>query len=444
MFKNKQSYKFGLLLIPLTFALLYFGWKKWLLSVPEPLPERSTLAIKNSLNYGTYYEASILPTKKDKYLSADYRIWIPNNVKRIRGLIVKQHGCGDPAAATGLEHANDLQWQALASKHQFALIGTQYSTRNELCGDWALIDHGTESSFLKAVQVFANKSGHLELDKVPWALWGHSGGADWAAQMVYKYPNRTIAVVATRCGGSTFRSKLDSKLFKVPVLFAVAEKENTLVDECRDLPQRIFFRYRKEKALWAVAVEANTAHETADTRLLAIPYFEAIMTARLAKNSNELLPIDKTQGWLGDLTTHEIAPVDRFKKNPLQAAWLPNEETALKWQEYVTTGKIYPTSKPKAPTNVTVTNISPTEKVIKWNFTPDLENGLPSFRIYRHNSLIQTLEGQKHNFGDAPEPANVTLEFRDTKTAPDSIYTVAAFNQLGESVSSPAISTKTP
>lgn len=436
MFKKKQIYKFSLLLIPFTLAMLYFGWKKWLVTVPEPLPEQPTLVGTNSLDRGIYYEVSIPPTKNDKYISADYRIWIPDGVKTVRGLIVKQHGCGDPAAATGLEHANDLQWQALALKHQFALLGTKYSTRNELCDDWAYINRGSEQAFFKAITAFAHKSHHPELDKVPWALWGHSGGADWATQILQKHPERTIAVVATRCGAITFPKTVNAKLFEVPVLFAVAEKENTLVDECRDLPQRVFWLYRKESALWAVAVEANTAHETADTRLLAIPYFNAIITVRLTKNTNKLRSINSTQGWLGNTITHEVESINQYQGNPLQAAWLPNEETARKWQQYITTGKISPTQKPEAPTDVSAKQINATEALITWHFTPDLENGLPSFRIYRNNSLIRTLQGQGHNFGDAASPANVVLEFRDKNTKSNSTYIVAAFNILGESVSS--------
>ncbi len=446
MFKNQQSYKFSFFLIPFTLVLLYFGWKQWLVTVPESLPTNPTLAVNvnDGLDHGTYYEVSISPQKTDKYLSADYRIWIPQGVKLIRGLIVKQHGCGDAAAATGLDHANDLQWQALALKQQFALLGAKYSTSNEMCENWALLNSGSDRAFLRALHIFAQKSNHSELDKVPWVLWGHSGGADWAAQMLRKHRKRTIAVVATRCGAATFPDQIDSKLFGVPVLFAVGEKENTLVNECRDLPQRIFSRYRKEKALWAVALEANTSHETRDTRLLAIPYFDAIITARLKKDSNQLFPIDRSQGWLGDPVTDEIAPIDKFEGNPLQAAWLPNQETARKWQEYVTTGEISATRKPAAPNNVRATKINPKAILITWSYTPDLENGLPSFRIYRNNSLIQTLQGQSHNFSDAPEPVNIKLEFKDTKAAPNSTYTVAAFNQLGESISTPAMYTKKP
>lgn len=440
------------------------------MTVPQPLPQKSTITVgkRDKLLGGSYYEASIPPTGTAKYLSADYRLWIPDGVKTVRGLLVKQHGCGDPAAATGLEHANDLQLQALALKHQLALLGTKLPTGDQSCNNWAIIDYGSKDAFLKALHALAQKSRHPELDKVPWALWGHSGGADWAMQMLQKYSVRTIAVAVMRCGGvlisetSTFlTSDPDSAIFGVPVLFAEGEKEPT-VDECLDLPKKIFSRYRRAGALWALAVEANAGHESADTRLLALPYLDAILTARLKAHDTKLRQMDAAQSWLGNTTTHKIAPMNQYEEDPLEAAWLPNEETARKWQEYVSTGEISPTRKPAAPTDVRATRIGAAEVVLTWNFTPDLENGLPSFRIYRDNSMLRTLQGQRHNFGDAPVPdppdrvakilqllrgqrhngdapelPDVVLEFRDTGATTDATYTVSAFNVLGESVSQP-------
>jgi pimeloyl-ACP methyl ester carboxylesterase len=431
------NYKSSFLLIPILIFLLNFCWKKWLLTIPEPLPKKSSIAVGRSNNIlaGHFYEVSIPPTKLDWYSSADYRIWIPDRVKSIRGLIFMQHGCGNDAAATGLEHANDLQWQALALKYQFAILATKVSSGDRPCEFWSLLNSGSETAFFKALHLLAQKSDRPELETVPWVLWGHSGGAEWVSQMLKKYPDRTIAVIAMR-GGGYFLIETNSKLLEVPVLFALGEKD-PLVYDCVEVPKQVFFRQRKAGAPWAFALEAKAGHEAGDTRLLAIPYLDAILTLRLPAKGNNLLPIDKNQGWLADPVTHKIAPIAYFQGNPLDASWLPNEETARKWEEYVTTGKISPTHKPAAPTNISATKISLKEVLITWSFEPDLENGLPSFRIYRNHSLIQTLQEQKHNSGDTPEPSDVFLEFRDEKASPNSTYTVGAFNQLGESIYQP-------
>lgn len=418
-------------------SILYLNWTRWSLTVPQPLPQQSTQARDKSgrLLGGSYYEASIAPIKTDWYSSASYRLWLPDKVSMVRGLIVKQHGCGEQVAASGLDHANDLQWQALASKHKFALIGSKLSTGEQPCEFWADLNSGSEGAFLKALQGLAQKSNHPELKTAPWVLWGHSGGSEWAAQMLQRYPERTIAVVLMRCGGY-YLIRNNASILKVPVLFAVGEKDPYVYD-CIDVPKQVFLHQRKKDALWTFALEPNTAHEAGATRFFAIPYLDAMITARLPENSNKLRLINKTQGWLGDISTHKIASVEQYRGNPLETVWLPNEEIARKWQEYVIEGNVSPPRQPDAPTEVRATKISPTEVLIAWHFTPDLENGLPSFRIYRNNSVIQTLEGQSHNFGDAPKTPDINLEFKDVNAPVNSVYNVAAFNELGESLSQP-------
>ena len=56
----------------------------------------------------------------------NYAIWIPAGVPRLRGVIVHQHGCGEGSCKSGLTGAYDLHWQALAKKHDCALMAPAY------------------------------------------------------------------------------------------------------------------------------------------------------------------------------------------------------------------------------------------------------------------------------------------------------------------------------
>ncbi|MEO0834627.1 MAG: hypothetical protein AAFY16_01290 [Cyanobacteria bacterium J06642_3] len=425
----------------LAFSLSYFGWQ-----TAAKLHSQPQKAISSNLVSlpGNYYSVTIPSSPKNRYLSSEYRVWIPARIERVRGLLVKQHGCGSNAAAYGLDHARDLQWQALATKHQFALMGTQLTVGDGRCEDWALINYGSRDMFLQAIDTVARQSQREEINSAPWILWGHSGGADWAAQMLQEYPQRTIAMVGLRGGGFTFFG-VNQQLAQIPVMFGSGENDTVNPYETNELPQTIFGRYRKLDALWSLAVEVNAGHEAANSRWLVIPYLDALIDMRLAQDNNKLLAINQTHGWLGNIDTHEIASVERYQGAPLEAVWLPNEEVARKWQEYVTIGKVSPTRKPKAPTDVRIRETRSKEAIITWNYTPDLENGLPSFRIYRNNSPIQTIAGQSPGVGDNPKPDPIPLEFRDypTGTLRDrqakakSVYQVAAFNELGESISLP-------
>jgi hypothetical protein len=465
-----------LLFMGLVAILLRMAWKNWALSIPVPLQNSSVSSVqKNALN-GNYFETSIRYATNGQQRTADFRIWMPQGVQRVRGLIIKQHRCGDdPLSNLSLNNANDLQWQALALKHQFALVAAK-RINFEFCD--GNIDRNSDDIFLKALQNLALKSNHPELEKIPWALWGHSGGADWAVSTLLKYPERTIAVVALRSGGilisgasEVLASKIDPKVLGVPVLFSVGEKEQPeYFEEAHQLPKKVFSRYRKAGALWALAEEADGGHGSYDTRLLAIPYLDSILSTRLKGTDNKLYPINPDQGWLGNLTTHTANSIGQYNGDALAAAWLPNEEIAHKWQAYSTTpdfwnrmryklcasqrvanilgvphltdscypDKITPTRPPSSPTNARITKISGTELVLNWDFVPDLENRMPSFRIYRNKSLLATLQSQDYNSDDAPKAPQVVLEFKDKHPIFNASYTISAFNLLGESLSQPA------
>ncbi len=56
----------------------------------------------------------------------NYTLWLPSTDEPIRGIIVHQHGCGEGSCRSGLTGAYDLHWQALAEKHQCALLSPAY------------------------------------------------------------------------------------------------------------------------------------------------------------------------------------------------------------------------------------------------------------------------------------------------------------------------------
>lgn len=444
---SKPYRKLKFLLIFIAVVLLGVAWGKrsslvkHSSSIFQPLSHQANQPVIGNrvISKGRYYEVSIPSEQSTQYLlvehiSANYRLWIPDTAKTIRGVIVRQHGCGEPASATGLDHASDLQWQVLAEKYQFALLGTKLTVNDKPCEDWALINNGSKTIFLNALHALADKSQQPELEQAPWVLWGHSGGADWIAQMLQEFPDRTIAIVGVRGGGFEFYGS-NPALVGIPVLFSLGAKDPYAAETIK-LPQQAFSRYRKISAPWTFAIEPNAAHETGNSRFLAIPYLDAVIAERL-NSKGELVAIDGEKGWLGNLTTHEISSASTYIGNPLEATWLPNEEVARKWKEYVTTGNVLPTRKPNAPTNVQVLKKPDKQAVITWNFTPDLENGLPPFHIYRNSSLVATVKGQEHGFGDAPDPVNVFREYVDKNTQDTASYSVAAFNEIGESISPP-------
>ena len=158
----------------------------------------------------------------------------------------------------------------------------------------------------------------------------------------------------------------------------------------------------------------------------------------LASNG-ELRSLDPKQGWIGNIATKKVVPAEQYNGNAHESAWLPDRETALKWQQYVTYSKILPLRKSNPPTNVTVTKISPAKKLIEWDYAPDLENGVPDFRIYRDGSLIKTLQGHRYDYGDVATRPDIVLKFVDANAKDNSTYAVTAFNQQGETTPQSAV-----
>ena len=148
--------------------------------------------------YRVRYEASTQPG--ELIFPVNYTVWVPPGVKSLRGVIVHQHGCGEGSCKSGLTGAYDLHWQALARKHDCALLAPSYEQPEKAdCQMWCDPRNGSDAAFQKALSDLGAKSGHPELSKVPWALWGHSGGGHWAGGMTLLHPER-VAAACLRSG----------------------------------------------------------------------------------------------------------------------------------------------------------------------------------------------------------------------------------------------------
>lgn len=124
----------------------------------------------------------------------NYTIWVPPGVKALRGVIVHQHGCGEGSCKSGLTGAFDLHWQALARRHDCALLAPSYEQPDKAeCQLWCDPRNGSGAAFQRCLKDLGSASGHPELAEVPWVLWGHSGGGHWAGGMTLLHPERVAA-----------------------------------------------------------------------------------------------------------------------------------------------------------------------------------------------------------------------------------------------------------
>ncbi len=402
--------------------------------------------------YRVRYEASTQPG--ELIFPVNYTAWVPPGVKQIRGVIVHQHGCGEGSCKSGLTGAFDLHWQALAKKHHCALLAPSYEQPDKAdCQMWCDPRNGSGAAFQKCLADLGAKSGHPELSKVPWALWGHSGGGHWAGGMVLTHPER-VAAAWLRSGvplltanptRSTIKTHtIPDAALSVPVMCNPGTKEGVTVKEGRfagvwPANEEFFTAMRGKGGLIGVAVDPLTAHECGNQRYMAIAWLDACLSVRLSKTGSKLNPMPVDGAWLAPLLDTEASPAANFGGDKTKAVWLPNEAIAKAWMHYVKDTAIPDTTPPPAPTNVRVTGSE-----LTWEAEADLESGIAHFIIERDGQAIGTVPEKPANpfgrpifqglqYSDTPANPLVKMIFSDKKAEAGKAheYRVIAVNTVG-------------
>lgn len=401
-----------------------------------------------------YYRVRFEASKKsgDLIFPVQYTVWIPENIKTLRGLIVHQHGCGEGSSRSGQTGAFDLHWQALARKHGCGLISPSYEQPQQAeCQMWCDPRNGSGSAFLKGLSVLAAKSGHPELASLPWALWGHSGGGHWCGGMSLLYPERTIATWF-RSGVPLFETnpnrtsikihRLSRAALGVPMMCNPGTKEGVTVKEGRfakvwPANEAFFTKVRSAGGLLGVAVDPLTSHECGNQRYLAIPWLDACLTVRLPEISGEALKPMPTEGaWLAPLLGERAVPASKFKGDKSKAIWLPNEAIAQAWMHYVRDTNIPDETPPPAPTNLTLDG-----KILRWSAEADFESGISHFIIEKNGEKIATVPEKLANrfgrpifqglqYSDSPSAPLVQMRFEDPDRTASDVYQVRSVNTV--------------
>lgn len=383
---------------------------------------------------GRYLEVTYPPSSNtnELVLGVTYRLWIPEGVKTVRGVIVHQHGCGVGSRKGAETGARDLHWQALAKKWDCALMSPSYQQEEkDNCRLWCDPRNGSQKTFLRSLADFAKQSGHPEIERAPWCLWGHSGGGFWASIMQTMYPERIVGIwfrsgtaFETWERGDIPKPEISTAAYSVPMMMNPGVKENgdKRFNGAWTGSLAMFKAYRAKGAPVGFAPDPRTNHETGDSRYLAIPFFDACLALRLpAKGATEqkLKPVDIEQGFyaalLGDSFNGPIKLDSRPRSSFNQMSWLPTKDFAKAWQQYVKTGATEDSTPPPAPTDLKVMMKSDGVE-LTWQAEADFESGLTAFIIQRDGqTLAQFPEKPQNKFG---RPLFQNMTYGDTPVAP--------------------------
>ena len=408
---------------------------------------------------GRYLQLAYPPstTKGELQIGVVYTLWIPDNIKTVRAVIVHQHGASIPAAQAGATSAYDLHWQALAKKWNCALLGPSYHVLNDAIDLtpggaelWFDPRQGSDRVFLRALDEFATKSGHAEITTVPWCLWGHSGGGIWANVMSILHPDRVLAAFLRSGTAAMFRSRREftqpevpPAIYEIPTIvnFGIGERGNRPWDGSI----ATFEEYRAQGAPIGFAPDPRTGHFCGDSRYLAIPFFDACLQMRLTEWNKILRPVDLSSAWLATPFGDTAMPAAEFKGDPNKAAWLPNEAMAKIWMEYVRNGTVTDAHAPTTPVNVRVNADASHGNEITWESEADIVSGLGGFIVLRDGRGIAKLPMQPPeavygrplfqglSYHDTPFAPLPQMRHVDTSAQPGAkhAYTVVALSSAG-------------
>ena len=404
-----------------------------------------------------YYRVRYEPSTKPGELifPVQYTVWIPKGVTTLRGVVVHQHGCGEGSCKSGQTGAFDLHWQALAKKHDCALLAPSYEQPQKAnCQMWCDPRNGSSAKFQEALIDLGKQCAHPELGSVPWVLWGHSGGGHWAGGMVMLHPERIVAAWL-RSGVPLFKANPQRPIIKphtlpkaalgVPMMCNPGTKEGVTLKTGKfskvwPANEAFFHAVRGQGGLLGVAVDPLSAHECGNQRYLAIPWLDACLDARLpAKPNQPLNPMPTNKAWLAPLLGKTAVPRELLSINPKRAIWLPNAKIAKQWMQYVKNTEVTDTTPPSAPHNIKIKN-----HLLTWKSEADLESGLAYFIVQRNGVSIATVpQNPKNRFGrplfqglqysDTPATPLIAMQFTDTTAKPNTKYTyqVIAVNTAG-------------
>lgn len=341
---------------------------------------------------GGIHELLILPQEGERFQHVEFSCWIPDAAP-LRGVLIHQHGCTNASPEAHPPVTLDFHWRALARKHQLAILAPQYQVAGS-CDQWNDPESGSERALFSALVQLGRESGHPELGDLPWILWGHSGGSSWSSQMILRYPNRVLAAsfrggCSKQFGVPEFRARFGPAARELPLLFVWGKRESVPESKHFVSWEPMNMMYRELRGLGGKVtrvIDPLSEHGCDNSRLIVIPFFDAVLTAR---EKGEIVP-----GTFRDVSDLGMREPSEANHHDPSLTWLPNAEVGEWWREFSETGTLKSSGNGLvAPVLTGIEEENGTVR-LRWWVTPELNGGLRSIRLYRNGELWKEL-GEK-------------------------------------------------
>ena len=261
------------------------------------------------------------------------RLWIPDGLETIRGILISGNGAGGDSRN---EVSRPIH-QAFAKTHGFAIVATSM---------WGNLAGSELSIWDSHLASLATLSGYPELIHAPYAPVGFSNGGQMSYGFNALRPEKTIAFIANKGCCYNVVSPSDAALATPGILIAGEVDTQVRRDNIRNMYQS----NRARGALWSWIEQPGVAHAD-DANELVLPFMSEAIRLRYpvgakptATQGVTLQDVDAASGWLADNSTWKsglakvYSPAE-YPGDPAAASWLLNEPVARVFQAFSTYGR---------------------------------------------------------------------------------------------------------
>jgi hypothetical protein len=164
-----------------------------------------------------------------------------------------------------------------------------------------------------------------------------------------------------------------------------------------------------------------SSHDCRNSRLLAIPFFDACMRLRLPALGDRLKTMDQANGFVGDWKTGDVRSA---LGAGIELSWLPDARAASAFSEYVRYGVTTDRTAPKtAPVLDTVEwDSSAGGVVLRWRALADFESGIRQFIIYRNGQGLARYPEEVNSQTGYPQFHPITYHDTPPRNVPEMRY----------------------
>lgn len=287
----------------------------------------------------------------NNYKLANFRLVVPKKYDECKAILLAIPGY----QGNGLAIADRKGWLDFAIENKLAIM-TVHMQSDRKRPNYHKMDQDSGRAFFEALSQLTKKAKMPKINDLPLLVTGHSAGGQCAFGMACIAPERIIAFAGSKGGYYLTQEKSLEQTAKVPGILYIGEK---------DLERRIkgindvYTKFRKENAIWTLAIDPGAGHGPGKTPELTKKFFKIMLELRLSKEKKgKLVDISEMESWQGDLETKTISAkpkkikktkkkkksrkkkkTEKDKKTEKLSVWLPNEEFAKEWKEFIETGK---------------------------------------------------------------------------------------------------------